>query len=105
LDGGRLNDGAEGVIIVHPGAPSEPLEDPTSLVPVKRVVQFELVLEDPLAGDGTGRRRPRSQVPHAVRQQGLILLHSTMPVGVLECAMDRGRNRRQCWGSGGVREL
>jgi hypothetical protein len=69
---------------------SEPSEDPTSLVPVKKAIHLELVLEDPLAGDDIGPKRPRNQVPHAVRQQGLILLHSTTPVGVSERATDRG---------------
>jgi hypothetical protein len=34
LDGGRLDDGAEGLIIVHPRALSEASEDPTSLVSI-----------------------------------------------------------------------
>jgi hypothetical protein len=38
LDGGRLDDETEGLIVVHPGALSEPLEDPTSLVPVQRTI-------------------------------------------------------------------
>jgi hypothetical protein len=66
-DGGRLDDGAEGLIIVHPGALSEPLKDPTSLVPVQRAIRLELILEDPLTGDDVGPRRPRNQVPRAVR--------------------------------------
>jgi hypothetical protein len=76
-----------------------------SLIPVKRAIRLELVLEDPLVGDDIGPRRPRNQVPHAVRQQGLVLLHSAMPMGVRECAMDRGRGRRQCRGSGSGGEL
>jgi hypothetical protein len=51
LDGGRLDNGAEGLVIVQPGALSEPSEDPTSLIPVKRAIRLELVFEDPLAGD------------------------------------------------------
>jgi hypothetical protein len=66
LDGGRLYDGAEGLIVVHPEALSEPPEDPVSLVPVKRVIRLELVLEDPLVGDNIGPRRPRNQVPRVV---------------------------------------
>jgi hypothetical protein len=48
-------------MIVHPGVLSEPPEDPTSLVPVKRVIHLELVLEDPLVGDDIGPRRPRNK--------------------------------------------
>jgi hypothetical protein len=104
LDGGRF-DGAEGLIVVHPGALSEPPEAPTSLVPVKRAIRLELVLEDPLVGDDIGPKRPRNQVPRAVRQQGHVLLHSATPVGVHERATDRDQDRRQCRGSSGDREL
>jgi hypothetical protein len=76
------------------------------LVPIKRVILLEPVLEDPLAIDNIGPRRLRNQVPHVIRQQGLVLLlHSMMPVGVCERATDRGRDRRKCRGSGGSREL
>jgi hypothetical protein len=74
LDGGRLYDGVEGLVVVHPEALSEPPEDPASLVPVKRAIHLELVLENPLVGDNIGPRRPRNQVPRAVRQQCLILV-------------------------------
>jgi hypothetical protein len=67
LDGGKPDDGAEGLIIVHPGALSEPREDPMSLILVKRAIRQELVLEDPLVGDDIGPRRLRNQVPCAVR--------------------------------------
>jgi hypothetical protein len=104
LDGGRLYDEAKGLIVVHPRALSEPPEDPTSLVPVKRAIRLELVLEVLLAGDDIGPRKPRKQVPRVVRQQGLILLlHSTTPVGVPEHATEGGRDRRHCQGSGGGR--
>jgi hypothetical protein len=89
-DGGRLDDGAEGLIIVHLGALGEPPEDPTSLVPVQRAIRLELVLEDPLTSDNVGPRRLRNQVPCAVRQQGLVLIHSVTPVGVRERTTDRG---------------
>jgi hypothetical protein len=59
-DGGRLDDGVEGLIVVHPGALSEAPEDPTSLISIKRVIRLELVLEDPLVGDDIGPRRPRN---------------------------------------------
>jgi hypothetical protein len=98
-DSGRLDDGAKGLVVVHPVALSEPPEDSTSLVTVKRVIHHELVIEDSLAGDDIGPRRPRNQVPRVVRQQGLILLHSATLVGVRERATDRGRDQRQCRGS------
>jgi hypothetical protein len=51
LYGGKLDDGAKGLIIVHPKALGEPLEDPMSLVPVPRVIHLGLVLEDPFIDD------------------------------------------------------
>jgi hypothetical protein len=65
---GRLDDGAEGLIIFHPGALSEAPEDPISLVPIHRAIYLELVLEDPLTGDDIGPSRPRNQVSCVVRQ-------------------------------------
>jgi hypothetical protein len=53
-NGGRLNNRAESIIVVHPGALSKPPEDPTSLVQVKRAIRLELILEDPLAADDIG---------------------------------------------------
>jgi hypothetical protein len=78
----RLDDRAKCLIVVHPRALSEPPEDPTSLVPVKRAIRLQLVLEDPPAGDDIGPRRLKNQVLCVVRQQGLVLLpHSAMTVG------------------------
>jgi hypothetical protein len=37
-DGGRLDDRAEGLVVVHPRALSEAPEDPTSLVLIKRAI-------------------------------------------------------------------
>jgi hypothetical protein len=103
-NGGRLDDGAEGLIVVHPGALSESPADPRSLVPVQRAIRLDCGIEDLLAGDDVDPRRSRNQVPHLVRQQGLVVL-STTPVGVHERATDRGQDRRQCRGSGDNGEL
>jgi hypothetical protein len=63
------------------------------LVPFKRAIRLELVLEDLLVGDNIGPRRPRNQVPRDVRQQGLVLLlHSVTSVGVHVHTTDRGRD-------------
>jgi hypothetical protein len=66
-NGGRLDNGAEDLIIVHPRALGEPPEDPTSLIPIKRDICFEPVFENPLVGDDFGPRRPRNQVPRVVK--------------------------------------
>jgi hypothetical protein len=57
------------------------------------------VLENPLAYYHIARRA-EDQVPRVVRQHGLVLLHSVAPVGIAECATNRGRDRRQRQGSG-----
>jgi hypothetical protein len=59
-DGGSLDDGAEGLVVVHPRALSEAPKDPTSLVPIKRAIHLELVLEDSLADDDIGPGRSRN---------------------------------------------
>jgi hypothetical protein len=92
-----LHDNAENLIVVHTRVLGEPLEVPTSLVSVQIIICLQVVLEDPLASHHIGPRWLWYQVPGAVGEQGLILLfYSTTPVGVNECAMDRGWDRRQC---------
>jgi hypothetical protein len=44
-DGDRLDDRAEGLIVIHSGALSEPSENPTSLVSVKRAIRLSLCLK------------------------------------------------------------
>jgi hypothetical protein len=66
LDGGRLDDGVEGLAVAHPRALGEPPDNPTSLLPVQRAIRFKLVLEDSLAGHHVGPRSLGDQVPRAV---------------------------------------
>jgi hypothetical protein len=70
------------------------------------------VLKDPLVGGDIGPRGPGTkshvagdQIPCVVGQQGLVLLHSTMPVGVPERATGRGQDWRQHRGSSGGGDL
>jgi hypothetical protein len=44
-DGGGLDVGAEGFVIVHSGMLSETSKDPTGLVPIYGAVRRELVVE------------------------------------------------------------
>jgi hypothetical protein len=53
-DGGRLQNWAKSLVLVNPGALRETLEDPASLVMIKRPIGEELVHEDPLASDDVG---------------------------------------------------
>jgi hypothetical protein len=51
VDGGRLHNRAESLIVVNPGVLRETLEDLASLVAIKHPIGEELVLEDPLDDD------------------------------------------------------
>ena len=55
--------------------------------------------EDPLAGNHVGAWWMRHQVPSVVSQQGRVLLHSTMPVGISEGNADGGGNQGGTWRS------
>jgi hypothetical protein len=54
LNVGELDDGAEGLNVVHSGTPSEALKDPTGLVALERAIRCQLVPEDPLADNDVG---------------------------------------------------
>ena len=56
MNGGRLHDGAEGLIIVHYRVLSEALKDPIGLVPIQVTIILELVPEDPLVSDHVAAR-------------------------------------------------
>jgi hypothetical protein len=82
LNGGRLDDWVEDLVVVHPEALSESLENLTSLVSVQRAICLELVLKDPLVRHHVGPRRSGDQVSRVVGHQGLVLLlHSASPIG------------------------
>jgi hypothetical protein len=44
-NGGELDDGAQGLVVIHSGALGEAPKDPTGLVAVKGVVRGQLVAE------------------------------------------------------------
>jgi hypothetical protein len=56
--------------VVHPGALSETLKDPASLVAIKGPISVELVCEDPLAGDDVRALRSGNQLPGPIAHQG-----------------------------------
>jgi hypothetical protein len=84
LNGGELDDGAEGLVVVHSGALSETPKDPMGLVLIQGVVGLELSVENPLAGDHVGARGTRHQVPGVAGQKGCVLLHSATPIRIGE---------------------
>jgi hypothetical protein len=96
-NGGELNDGVEGLVVVHSRALGEALKDPTGLVAVEGAVRGQFVGKEPLAGDRVGAWWTRHQVPSVVGQQGRVLLHSATPVRVGEGCPNGGGDR------GGVR--
>jgi hypothetical protein len=51
VNGGELDVGAEGLVVVHSGALGEAPKDPMGLVAVERAVQGQLVVKEPLASD------------------------------------------------------
>jgi hypothetical protein len=65
-NGGRFHNQAESLIVVDPGALSETLKDPASLVAIKGTVSMVLVCEDPLAGDHIGVLRPGNKRPGSI---------------------------------------
>jgi hypothetical protein len=62
MDGGKLDDGAKGLVVVHSGALGEAPKDPTGLVAVDGVIQGQLVAKEPLSGDQVGAWWTQHQV-------------------------------------------
>jgi hypothetical protein len=50
-NGGELDDGVEGLIVVHSGALSEASKGPMGLVAVEGAIRCQLVAKETLAGD------------------------------------------------------
>lgn len=65
-NGGRLDDGAEGLIVIDFRPPCEATKDPSCLVSVKGVIGVKLVLENPFASDNVGVAGLRNKLPRAV---------------------------------------
>jgi hypothetical protein len=90
-NGGEVDDGAEGLIVVHSGALGEAPKDPTGLVAIEGASRCQLVAKEPLAGDHVGVGRTWYQVLGVVGQQGrVLLLHSLTPVRVSEGGTNGG---------------
>jgi hypothetical protein len=93
--GGRFHNRAERLIVVHTGALSETLEDPTSLVAIDGAVGAKLVGENPLASDNVRVTRPRNKFLGPVAQEGPVLIfYCRVPIRIGERGMDRGWDRR-----------
>jgi hypothetical protein len=75
-NGGELDDGPEGLIVVNSGTLGEAPKDPTCLVAIEGAIQDQLVAKNPLVSDHIGSWWTRHQVPGLVGQQGHVPLHS-----------------------------
>lgn len=65
----------------------EPAKDPACLIPFKRTIGVELMLEYPLACHNIGVRWPRNEIPGVVSNQSCILLfHSRRQWGSASAA-------------------
>lgn len=92
MDRGRLDDGAEGLVIVDAVLLGVAADHPTSLVLSEGAVRVKFLLEDPLARDDVSTRGAGHQAPSAIVSQGLVLIHhGSMPVGVSERVAVVGR--------------
>jgi hypothetical protein len=101
VDGGRLHNRAEGLIVVDSGALSEALKNPASLVPLQGTIGPPLVRPDPLAGDDVGAGWTGHQIPRLVGdERHVLLLHLPTPVGVQQGSADGGGYRRNLRVSG-----
>jgi hypothetical protein len=64
--GGELDDGSEGLVVVHTGALGEAPKDPMGLVAVEGAIRSRLVAKEPLVGDLVGAWWTRHQVQGVV---------------------------------------
>jgi hypothetical protein len=80
-DGGKLDDEAECLIVIHVGSLGEAPKNPASLVAFEGAIRSQLVAKEPLASDHISTRQTWHQVPSVVGQQGcVLLLHGPTPV-------------------------
>jgi hypothetical protein len=63
---GKLDNGVEGLVVVHSEALGEAPEDPSGLVEVEGAVQGHIVAKEPLVGDYVGAWWTRHQVSGVV---------------------------------------
>ena len=91
----RLDNGAEGLIVVDAVALSEATDDPVSLVTGKGTIGVEFMLINPLASHNIRARWSRDETPGVVVDEGLVLVrYGSAPLRVGECAPVVPRDRR-----------
>jgi hypothetical protein len=96
VDGVRLDNWVESLIIVDVGPLSEATKNPMSLVPFLCAIRVGLVLEDLFAGDDVGANRMRDNIPSVVGDQSItFFLHGTILGRVGERGTDGGGYQRE----------
>jgi hypothetical protein len=94
-NGGRLDDGAEGLVVIDALALGEAADHPTSLVASQGAIGVELMPEDPFAGDHVGTGWTGNEAPGVGFDKRLVLFsHSLTPLGVCKAPPVVTRNRR-----------
>jgi hypothetical protein len=94
-DHGRLDHRANGLIVVDIGSLGEAANDSASLVPFKRVVGVELMLENSFSSDDVGANRARDKISGVIGDQGnKFFFHGTTPVRIDEGGVDTGGHRQ-----------
>jgi hypothetical protein len=89
-NGGRLDDGAERLVVVDVGTLGVAKNNPARLAPSKGAVGVELMPKDPLSHDHVSARRPGHERLGVVVDEGLVLSrHSSTPERILESLSSR----------------
>jgi hypothetical protein len=68
MNGGRLGDGAECLVVINAETLGEPTKHLASLVSVQGTIHMKLMLEDPFAGDHIRLGKTRNEIPSVVVQ-------------------------------------
>lgn len=106
VDGGRLDDGAERLIVVDTVSLGVATNDPMGLVTSQCALGMELVLEYAFDGDDVGAGRTGHEMPCVVVDEGLVLIClGSTPVRVGQCRAVVARYGRHRTVGGGEVEL
>jgi hypothetical protein len=82
-DGGRFDDGTEGLVEVNARLLCETTNNPTCLVTSKRSIGIEFVTKDPFATYDVSTGRGRDESPGLVLEKSVIFfLHGLAPRGI-----------------------
>ena len=101
VDGGNLNHGGEGVIVVTTSLLAKPLSDQASFVTGDRVVSGTLDAEDPLTTKMAIVRLSGDENPGTIAKKSLVFLARSLdPLGMMGSfskgeAFDRVRRRKE----------